>query len=496
MSLWSDFYLPFVHDLNPCLDAMDANGVPVDQDRQAVLRSKIDVEINEIVDQVQQYVPEAIRPRKRYVKEPTGKGEYREILIPGKVKMCSCCGAKGVTKTQHLKGGKANPCAGASIVEVPDMVRAFDLLLPFNPMSHDQLKDYIRMMGHPMGQNWKTGQDSSDQDHIKKLVRAYGDNYPLYAQALRGSSLQKARSYLFTPDAFNLVHGRFTHNPETFRLAQQDENLMNVPKRGEKPYAAEIRETVVAGDGYVFVEADSASVEAVMVGYFMGSKSYMERAKKGIHTWWACKTLGIPFEPGAKKFITTNYEILYERKKRTVHGVSYGMTAYLLADKYPLLFPTEEDAQRELEEFLALVPEIGEWWESLRDYAFRHTFIESPWGLRNYYYQVYSWWKGQRKLGEDAKALVAFLPQHANAMFQRENLKLIYDSWARPYMPANGHCHDSNSLRVPEDKVDAAVELLGEIMSRPIKQLRGLQVGVEIKVGQDWHNMKTVKTIE
>ena len=88
--------------------------------------------------------------------------------------------------------------------------------------------------------------------------------------------------------------------------------------------------------------------------------------------------------------------------------------------------------------------------------------------------------------------MVAFKPQSSNALFQRENLTLLGKSWAAPYMCAIGHIHDSQCLDVPEDKVDAAVALLTEIMTRPISQMGGLQIDVDVKIGKNWADMETV----
>jgi hypothetical protein len=94
-------------------------------------------------------------------------------------------------------------------------------------------------------------------------------------------------------------------------------------------------------------------------------------------------------------------------------------------------------------------------------------------------------------MGDDAKEAIAFKPQHANAMFQRENLKMLGKTWLRPYMGAIGHCHDSNGAIVPEDRIDEAAQLFGEIMNRPVKQYSNIQIGVEVKIGTNWAEMKS-----
>ena len=81
-------------------------------------------------------------------------------------------------------------------------------------------------------------------------------------------------------------------------------------------------------------------------------------------------------------------------------------------------------------------------------------------------------------------------------MFQRENLLLLGQSWARPYMCAIGHIHDSQLLDVPEEKADEAIELLCEIMTRPVTQCGNLRIGCEVKMGKNWADMSFVKELD
>ena len=271
---------------------------------------------------------------------------------------------------------------------------------------------------------------------------------------------------------------------------------MNVSHRGDVPYADDMRRCIIPSEGCVFVEADSSSIEAVMSGWFMGSQSYMEIARQGVHAYAACRELGLEWNAENKRLVKNSpkHALLYARRKRVTHGVSYGMGAKLLHEQYPDAFPSVKEAKAEIARFLQLLPDLAAWHTDLRKEAWRTGYLETPWGLRNYYYQVYT--KDTRtkqfRPGEDANAVVAFKPQSSNALFQRENLTLLGKSWAAPYMCAIGHIHDSQCLDVPEDKVDAAVALLTEIMTRPIPQMGGLTIDVEVKVGRNWADMETV----
>jgi hypothetical protein len=48
---------------------------------------------------------------------------------------------------------------------------------------------------------------------------------------------------------------------------------------------------------------------------------------------------------------------------------------------------------------------------------------------------------------------------------------------------------------VPEARAEAAVETLIEILTRPIPEMGGLQIGAEVEVGANWAEMKSVRVV-
>ena len=526
-----DLYEQYFVALDPILwEAGRVNGVYVDNDARLALLSDLTGKVDALKEEAQQYVDPSLFPLAHKIEPPSSTflekehaREVREVQVANpQVKTCSNCGAQHVTKGEHTgrKGGRGdiplNPCYKAEITLTPGFDTEYDVVLPFNPGSDDQLREYAALHRHRLGRNWRTGEATLDEKQVLKFIDQYGPKHPIYKIAYDTRKIRKARSYpkAWVPDEKGKIYGHFKHVPETFRLSQADHNFMNVSNRGDVPYAEEMRHILIVPPGYVHVEADSSSVEAVFTGFFMGSKDYMERARKGIHSWWALKKLGIEITPENLKWVKNakEHSVLYATKKRTVHGVSYGMGAKLLHESYPEYFPAEWvvnekgqkhrcatcSAQREIDEFYALVPDLKQWHDDIRKWAHKHGYLQSPWGFKNYYYQVftYDWFTKTYRLGQDGKAVIAFLPQHANGIFQRENLILINKRKDKKWwMPANGHVHDSNGLVVPEDDVDRAADLLGEVMNRPIKQLGGIQVGVGIKAGRNWAEMKTIRSV-
>jgi hypothetical protein len=539
-----DLYREYVLDLDPILWEMgQVNGVHVDNDARLGLLSEMNGIVKQKIEEAQPFVPSDLYPLKRFKRPPETKREVRLIEVPNaEVKTCSLCGAQHITKGEHTarKGGKGdvplNLCYKAAIELRPGVDTEYDVVLPFNPGSDEQLKAYAEKFKHRLGRNWKTGEATLDAKELQKFIDKYGEQHPIYAHAHAIRKVRKARGYAkaWVADEDGLIYGQFKHVPETFRLSQAEHNFMNVSHRGNAPYAKELRRLLVTPAGYSFVEADSSSIEAVFSGKLMGSASYMAMAKGGVHAAWALSKLGLEVTPlNIKRAKSPDdyaefweamgkdpeaIQILYETKKRTVHGVSYGMGAKLLHESYPEFFPVIMapdprtgrmkrcplcSAQAEIDDFYSFVPDLQAWHKDTQDRAFKQGYLQSPWGFRNYYYSVYSWDSklGKYKMGPDAKAVIAFQPQHANAMFQRENLKLIHSTIRKMgkqnkwFMTAIGHVHDSNGLRVPDDDIMKAATMMAEIMNRPIKQFEGLQIGVAVKAGKNWQDVKGVLTV-
>lgn len=520
MRTLADLYQEYIVDLDPILWEMGrVNGIWVDNEARLKLLDHLNGERDRLVLESQEMVPLDLKPRKHYVNEPDQETleklhfqglETVEVRKP--VKTCTNCGAQGVTASGHTarKGGRngeaANLCYHAPI-ELRDGVETqFDVILPFNAGSNDQLRAYAGRYRHPLARDWKSGEDQLDKRQVQKLINKYGDKHPIYALALELGGVKKARGYAnaWVPDQYGKVYGQFKNVPETLRLSQADHNFMNVSHRGDVPYAEDLRHLLIAKPGYVLLEADSSSIEAVFSGYLMGSPRYMEMARKGIHALWGLQSLGM--EGTAENIIWLKnsdelaHKLLYERKKRTVHGVSYGMGAKLLFENYRKFFPSVAASQEEIDDFYRFAPELKAWHEETEKTAYKQGYLESPWGFRNYYYQVYTYDTITKtyKKGPDAKAAIAFQPQHANAMFQRENLKMIHAQIGKRgkrgvwFQTAIGHVHDSNGLAIPEDDILEAKEMMTEIMTRPIKQMGNITIGVEVKVGKNWGEMKRV----
>lgn len=481
------------------------NGLLMHGEGRGELKEKLEALSIDYLTQAQKVVPAQFHVSKVYARKPKDI-PVEEVPTTGVEKRCTNCGAEGKLNRKH-------PCGVDKLINIPKAISVWqtkydwDTFQPaslehlekaiglggFNPNSEKQLKKYARSYGHPLKFNHKSGKESLDKLQLDKLASKQAKKHPIYpiVQELRGIS-KTLGTYVngFQPDADGLIYTTYTFGASTGRLTSRAVNLQNVSHRSENEWAAYIRRMLVPRPGRCFVEADSAAIEAVLVGYFAGDVEYMKQAGLGIHALLACRELGLDFNPDNVRMVKSEsrFEKLYARKKRTVHGVNFGMGAGLMAMNYPKVFPSKKSAQKEIDFYYDVCPKLKEWHEHTRLLAHRQAYLQNPFGYRHYFYDVLKRdVSGKVVYGSDANRAVAFNPQSTAAAFMRENLALLRDSeWYPEALPANLSIHDALLLEPLVEDAERARDYLIELMNRPIPELGDLRIGVDVKVY--WEN--------
>ena len=489
-----------VVDLMPLLARAGRRGNRIDLTYQAALVADMQAEKGRLTDAAQAHVPRDLKPRATQATLPEPGVDHDVVLVPATVKQCSKCLQTITNKSAHLKGGKKNPCHGAEIQLVPGTKPTYAVIEPFNLGSSAQLAVYATAHTHPVGFNPKTKQPSMDKTQLEKLHKAVGATHPVYGLALDYSRVAKTLStYIYQPDAEGLIHTQYVNAPSTGRLASRNYNLQNVGKRETNPWAKKARRQIVARDGHIFVQADSTSIEAVVTGYLIGDPTFVEVAKQSIHAYLTCKELGWAFTPETIEQVKREHKALYNQFKTAVYLLLYGGDPYLMHMTNPELFPTKRSAHDIQRKIFALMPALPAWQTRVREQAKREGVLQSPWGYRHHFYDVYTFKRdGQGritldeqgvpeiKLGQDAKRALAFIPQNCAGAFCRDSLLRIGESSWGAYMPANVSVHDGYLLEVPEAMADAAEAFLVNVLTRPVPELGGLQIPCETDRGYNW----------
>lgn len=483
---WAIFERHMV-DLDPLLMAMGKRGVLIDVEAQTELRIELETLRDQIVAEAQPLVPREVRPRTEFKRRPEGR-DFDERVTFGVTKLCSYCLQPTTNKTEHLKGGRKNPCkaANATLISVPSLVTVYDEVGPFNPNSTQHLIKYAHFHNHPVPTHWITGKDKLEKKDVQRLAKAKGKKHPIYQLALTLRGVRKTLgTYVhgFAPDECGLIHTTFGHHPSSLRLSSRNVNTTNISHRGGVAYADRVRRTIVPRPGHVFVEADSSAIEAVMTGYFMGSETYIALAKKGVHDFLNCYEHNLAFDDEGITRSKTDFKDSRDRNKIVVHGTSYGMTPYLMHMNWPEIFPSIASATAAQQRFFDACPGLSTWQHETRVFAHKQAFLQNPWMYRHYFYDVFSGRdkKGDYQPGSDHNRCVSFLPQSSAAAFLKDNLLILARSRFWP-MPAIGVIHDSYCLEVLEADIDEAIALLVATLTRPIPEMHGLTIGCEVKL--------------
>lgn len=321
------------------------------------------------------------------------------------------------------------------------------------------------------------------------------------------------------------LHPSFLHVPSTWRLSCVDPNLQNVISADDENdwISRGFRKAIVPAPGNVFIEADFSAIEAVMTGWYCGDPDYIRLAWAGIHDYLvAVETKSAPPKEKLKSYTVKQLKEILKpskkhpsrpRKKRTVHGRSYGLTAWGLTKLDPINFPKLAVAQREIEVFDAVAPGVSKWQQQVRLKAHKQHYLggsDHPFSFKHWFWDVMSYYGGGWKNGADYNRVVAYYPQSTAAGVIYESALATMDEadpdnmrdWFEGHQtPIRALIHDSNLMEIPESLKDKAVEHTVNIMTRPIKQMpcpaewgigEYLTVGVAVKAGKNWADMEEV----
>jgi uracil-DNA glycosylase family 4 len=434
-------------------------------------------------------------------------------------------------KPLHPPGGwKREPKdrPGAFEIKQKDGSSRWFIREEFNPGSPKQLLDYIKAKGLTPGRTKKQEGPSTDKNTLERLAKG-GD--PLFKKVLEYREVDKVRGTYVEGVRSRLqdgrIHPQFTHAPSTMRLSSVHFNIQNVVKDdedGEDALAAGFRRCIVASPGCSLVEADYSAIEAVETGWCIGDPSYIRLALLGIHDYVASHYLGLGADLSWSdeklrdhfRMIKKRHKLEREMCKRVVHGTNYGMTSIGIANYYPEHF-TRKKAEELQGLYFKLCPRLKTWQDSVRRRAHRDGQIggkDHPFRYGHWFWNVFTY---NRKindwvLGEDSKRVVAFYPQSIAAGVLYEALLDLVDEENPDNIlglgpeitngfPLRAPIHDSILGDVRDEVLDDYCKRIRRVMTAPIEEQtcppewglgEHLSIGVEIKIGKNWMEMRGV----
>ncbi len=562
-------------------------GVLVDTKKLPIFEAKLAKYAKDFLTKIQELVPETVRVFKKppWLKKPVAdeilwEGKIRPVIthqVEREVKACRTCKAVGITIKHRCKDekGKIDKDATPAIIKETRSLPQYTVRLDFNPGSWQQVLAFILHHGHKPGRNKQTGGPSTDKNTLNKLSKHAmlkekkkpdESSRLFYRTVLSYREVTKVKNTyvdgtlkrLERDRAEGITDGRLrptvTNKPSTGRTAYVNPNLQNVVSDRESNLAAGFKGCIISAPGCKLVSIDYSAIESMATGWCANSPDYIRLAKLGVHAFLASHVLHLLFkDPDVKEpasldwdrdrllehfaWIKKNRPLPYDRSKRTVHGVSYGLTEFGMAENFPETFPSIGEARKVRNLFLQIAPDIPVWQDHVIQLAAKQHYLGGPgphpFGYKHWFWDVYNYRRitdseairrerlklpyvkidgrfYKVQLGHDAKRAIAFYPQSIAAGIIKEAGLQLFTPGMPHYIgeafygktPLRALIHDDFFMEVPDAKVDQVIEHGVQVMSAPIPELycppewemgKALSIGVEVKVGRSWDKMEKVK---
>lgn len=355
----------------------------------------------------------------------------------------------------------------------------------FNVNSTQQLSDALfKKLELPAQgvRRTKTGHYSTAASVLERLQ----DRHPVVDHVLEYRSLSKLKSTYVDalPQMVNADTGRLhtSYNQTgtvTGRLSSSEPNLQNIPIRTE--VGRHVRRAFVAKEGWKLIAADYSQVELRVMAHVSGDQGLLGAFRRGedIHASTAAAILDLPLEE-----VTSNQRRL---AKSVNFGLSYGQTAYGLAQATGLTQPEAEDF---IATYFERFPGVREYIERTKVLASRQGYVETLLGRRRYFPELQPGSKASHYARQAAERMAINAPiQGTAADIIKIAMIRLHDAFAERDLGSRMilQVHDELIVEAPDNEVETAARLMCDIMEDAFDLDAPLEV--DLKIGQNWEEM-------
>ncbi len=275
------------------------------------------------------------------------------------------------------------------------------------------------------------------------------------------------------------LHTNFSQTgTATGRMSSRDPNLQNIPIRDEE--GRRIRSAFVPEDGHLFISADYAQIELVVLAHLSEDPGLLEafREQKDVHRETGSMLFGVPAEE-----VTTEQR----RIAKTINfGVMYGMSAFRLARDLEI---PRADADAFMEAYFGTYSGIKSFIDRTVREAEENGYVRTLLGRERPLPDIRS---RNRNVKQGAERIAVNTPIQGTAA---DIVKLAMLRIARRLREEGRagrlllQVHDELILEVPKDEADAVSTVVEEEMTRAVELSVPLRVSVE--VGASWGDFHT-----
>ncbi len=328
----------------------------------------------------------------------------------------------------------------------------------------------------PHAKKTKTGY-STNVDVLNKLKHAH----PIIPLIMEYRQLTKLHGTYIVGIKQNIfddgkVHTIYTQAlTTTGRLSSLDPNLQNIPIRTSE--GREIRKFFVPKTDYYFLGADYSQIELRVLADFADVKQLIEafNSNEDIHTKTA-------------KAIFSADEVTSEMRraaKAVNFGIIYGIGAWSLSEDINV---SPKEAQKFIDEYLNLYPEIKKYMEDIVEFAKAHGYVETIMHRRRYIPELSSSVYMQRAFGERT-ALNAPIQGSAADILKKAMIDLYrYLKKHKKQSKILLQVHDELILQVPPHELEEMKTLVPQMMGDAVQMKVKLETSCD--VGKNWFELK------
>lgn len=352
----------------------------------------------------------------------------------------------------------------------------------FNVGSPKQLGEVLfDRLGLKGGKKTKTGAYSTNSEVLEPLA----GEHEIVQKVLDWRMLSKLRS-TYT-DALigdinpmtQRVHTSFMMTgAQTGRLSSTDPNLQNIPIRTEE--GRKIRTAFVAPKGKRLISLDYSQIELRLVAHMAGIETLRQAFKDGqdIHAATASEVFGVPLDQMTPE--------VRRQAKAINFGIVYGISPFGLGRQIGV---STSDAKAYIDTYFERFPGIRAYMDETIEFCRKHGYVETIFGRRIHLPEINAKNPQQRGYAER---------QAINAPVQGSAADIIKRAMIRiPPVLADSRfdgvtmllqVHDELVFEAPEDKTDAVIDAVREVMEGAPAPVVDLSVPLTVDggAGDSW----------
>eukprot|EP00752_Nemacystus_decipiens_P015309 g13642.t1 len=338
----------------------------------------------------------------------------------------------------------------------------------FNVGSPKQLGEVLfEKLGLQGGKKTKTGAFSTNSDVLEPLA---ADN-PIVQKVLDWRMLSKLRSTYTDAliEDVNAGTGRvhtsyMMTGAQTGRLSSTDPNLQNIPVRTEE--GRKIRTAFTAPPGSVLVSLDYSQIELRLVAHMAEIDALRQAFRDGqdIHAATASEVFGVPLDDMTPE--------VRRQAKAINFGIIYGISPFGLGRQIGV---STSEAKAYIETYFERFPGIRAYMDETIAFCRSHGYVETLFGRRIHLSDINS--KNPQVRGYAERQAINAPVQGTAADIIKRAMIRTPPVLARPDFEGARlllQVHDELIFEAPEDKADALIEAVRDVMegaARPVVDL-------------------------